>query len=475
MRATLALLGSCVLFGCSLAPPYQPPPIEIPPVYKETGPWLHASPDRATRGCGPWWVLYDDPILNELEAQVMVGNQDIKAALARYDQAHAILMQERAALYPSLLGVFNANRQQTSKNSANPQPVHVYTDLLLSMNLTYEVDLWGRVRNSVAAATSLAQASAADLSAINLSLQAQLASDYFTLRGYDAQIKILENIVSDYERALYLTRQRYRGGAVAVTDVDQALTQWNAAKTLVADMRLKRAQVEHAIAVLIGRPPAVFSLKPAAFRPKPVTMAPDLPSTLLERRPDIAEAELKVQAANANIGVARAAFFPAINLSAAIGLESHLLSNLFKASSLVWALGPTTSSALLNNGSMPLVTQTIFDGGRLIALSQQAWAQFCETAANYRQTVLTAFQEVEDNLVAIRQLDQEVLTESLAARAANRAFIQSTYRYKEGLTTYLDVVVSQNLFLQTQLSTIDIRIRRQLASVQLIKALGGGY
>ncbi len=272
-----------------------------------------------------------------------------------------------------------------------------------------------------------------------------------------------------------LTRNRFKGGAVPISDWELAENQLYTARTLAADNRLKRAQLEHAIAVLIGQPPVTFSLPAAVHKTNWVTIVPPLPSILLERRPDIAEAELKVQAANFNIGVARAAFFPAFNLSAAIGFESQMFSNLLKASSLVWALGPTTASALLNNGSMPLVTQTIFDGGKLIALTGQAWAQYFEAVANYRQTVLTAYQEVEDSLVALRQLDQEYQTQTLATFAENRALNQAIYRYKGGLTTYLDTVIIQNPALQAQLSIIDILTRRHLASVQLIKALGGGY
>lgn len=464
-----------VLCGCSFAPRYQRPPLEVPSAYKESGLWLRANPGSAVLDRGPWWMMYADPVLNELEAQVAVNNQNLQSALARYEEARAILAQQRSALFPSIIGVFNLNRQHTSKNVANPLSVRLYNDILLSMTLTYELDVWGRVRNSVAAAKSLAEASAADLAAIDLSLRAELASDYFTLRGDDAILEVLDTIVHVYEKALYLTRQRYRGGAVSVSDVDQAINQLNTAKTLAADTRLQRAQLEHAIAVLMGHPPATFTIKKAPFKPKWVTIAPDLPSTLLERRPDVAEAELRVQAANFQIGVARAAFFPAFNLSAALGFESATFGKLFKGSSLVWALGPTTSSALLNNGSMPLITQTIFDGGRLIALSRQASAQYFEAVANYRQTVLTAYREVEDSLVAIRQLDQENRTETIAAMAANRAFDQAMYRYKDGLTTYLDVYIIQNTALQAQLSTIDIRVRRHLASIQLIKALGGGY
>ncbi len=477
MKRVILSLSVITLMGCSFAPRYQRPLMDIPTNYKESGQWLHAKPSSAVLDRGPWWTMYGDPVLNELEAQIVSANQNLKAALARYEEARAVWAVQRSALFPSVLGIFNANRQHLSKNLANSQPVRTYNDFLLALNLNYELDVWGRVRNSVASAKKLAQASAADLAIVDLSLHAELASYYFALRGSDDSQQVLDKTVAVYEKALYLTRKRYEGGAAPIADVDDAQYQLNTAKTLAADTRLRRAQLEHAIAVLIGQPPASFSLKAEKEKSKIkwVTIAPELPSTLLERRPDVAEAELKVQAANFRIGAARAAFFPAFNLSAAAGFESKSLGSLFKSSSLVWSLGPTTSSALLNNGSMPLVTQTIFDGGRLIALSQLAWSQYFEAVSNYCQTVLNAYQEVEDNLVAIHQLDEEYKTQIIAAAAATRGLNQSLFRNKGGLITYLDVVFIQNLALQAKLAVINICVRRQLASVQLIKALGGGY
>lgn len=475
MKSILILIGIIALSACSFAPKYQRPPMNIPVAYKESDGWVPANPNAAALGHGPWWCMYGDPILNALEAQVINANQNLQAAVARYEEARAVLAVQRSALFPNVLGVFNMNRVNTSHDIANVPMVSQFNDILFSSNITYEVDVWGRVRNAVAAAKSLAAASAADVAVINLSTHAELANDYFALRGDDASQRVLDQTVVVYEKALYLTRNRYQGGVSPISDVDQAQNQLETAKTLAADMQLKRAQLEHAIAVLIGQSPSMFSLAAAPSKIKWVTVNPGFPSVLLERRPDVAEAELKVQAANANIGVARAAFFPIISLSAAIGLESDKFSTLFNKNSLVWALGPTTSSALLNNGSLPLVTQTIFDGGRLIALSKQATAQYYEAVANYRQTVLTAFQEVEDSLVALHQLDRENHTQTLATIAANRAMNQAMLRYKGGLTTYLDVVTTQNLALQAELSSIDVYTRRHVSSVQLIKALGGGY
>lgn len=464
-----------LLTGCSFAPKYQRPELCIPPDYKESMRWSQAEPATVAFENGKWWEMYDDCILNELEENVTAANQNIKVALARYENARAALSVARSAYFPTVLGVENTFRQQTSGNAANKLAVPVYTDNLLLANFHYEVDVWGRIRNSVAAARSTAQASAADLAAVSLSLHAELARDYFTLRGYDASQRVLDETVFAYQKALDLTKRRHTGGVVSEVDVDQAQNQLDTAKTAAEDLRLKRAQLEHAIAILIGRPPASFALKPIVYHPKLVTIAPEIPSSLLERRPDIIEAELLVQAANSNIGVARAAFFPAINLSGGIGFESSQLSNLISSPSMVWSLGPTTATALLNNGSLPLVTQTLFDGGRLRGLSNQAYAQYKETVATYKQTVLNAYQEVENSLIALKQLDREHQTQTAAANAANRALTQAMYRYRGGLTTYLDVVVAQNIALQSELSDIDVSARRQVESVQLIKALGGGW
>ncbi len=475
MRAITIVFCMLALSDCSLAPHYEPPQVDTPVAYKEKGPWLHATPKSAALDRGPWWQMYGDPTLDSLEAKVICSNQNLKAALARFEEARAVLAEQRSAQYPSIVGVFNSARYGTSSNVANPAPTTVYNDQVLSANATYEVDVWGRVRNSVANAKSLAEASAADLFALDLSIHAELAKDYFSLRGDDAMQQVLDKSVTVYEKQFYLIHKRYKGGASSIADVDQAQSQLDNAKTLAADMHLKRSQLEHAIAVLIGEPPAVFSLATALPQAKKVTIVPQLPSTLLERRPDIAEAELKVQAANYNIGVARAAYFPAFNLSAGIGFESTSLGNLLSKPSLTWALGPTAASSLINNGNSPLITQTIFDGGKLVSLTQQAWAQYFETVANYREAVLKAYQEVEDNLTALRQLDKENMTQTSASFAANRAVKQAMFRYKEGLTTYLDVVVIQNIALQAELSKTNVQMRRQIASVQLIKALGGGY
>jgi NodT family efflux transporter outer membrane factor (OMF) lipoprotein len=450
------------LAACSLAPDYQVPSVSIPAVYKEAGDWLPAQPaDGAPRGL--WWHVFNDPELNALEEKVTTANQNLKIAFAQYQQAHDTARAARSAYFPLVTGTAQASRQKSSGNLANTPSVRTSNDFLLQGDLSYEVDLWGRVRNLVAANEAEAQASAADLASIDLSLHAELASDYFTLRGDDTQQMILDLTVQDDQADFDLTRDRYRGGVVSELDVNQAETQLETAKTQAEDMRLQRAQLEHAIAILTGAAPADFSLAAHPLdtvQPKPVAL--NLPSTLLERRPDIAAAERRAAAANAEIGIARAAWFPSLNIGAALGLESASLSNLVSAPSSLWALGP--SSAL-----------TILDAGRIDALSDEARAAYDQSAASYRETVLEALQDVEDNLAAMRQLEHEQQSQSNASAAAKRALKNAEDLYKGGATTYIDVVVAENATLQAQISLANIQTRYTVAQVQLIKALGGGW
>lgn len=459
------------LSGCSLAPTYQQPFMPIPDHFKETGEWVAAKPAPSLDTPEPWWQLFHDPTLNELEKNVIPANQDLKAAFARYQEASALVEVARAGFFPTIQGLFNANRQKTSTTIANPTFPATYNTILVGADINYELDVWGRIRNAVEQNQDLAKASRADLAAATLSLHAKLASDYVALRGADVAQRILDTTVTAYQKALYLTKKRYTGGASPIADVDEAETELQNAKTLAADMRLQRAQLEHAIAVLIGRFPADFSLPPAQLPEFAFDINPDLPSTLIERRPDIAAALLRVQAANANIGIARAAFFPKFNLTGIIGFESKTFSNLLSKPSLFWSLGPISALTLVQ----PMVAQTIFDGGKLLGLLRQANASYFETVAYYRQTVLTAVQEVEDNLVAIRRLAQEQRSATLATRSAKRALVQAQHRYTGGIITFLEVVVVENTALQTELALVNIRIRQQMASIQLIKALGGNY
>ena len=464
MANRIAIFGMMVcLAACSLAPDYHRPEMGVPKNYKEAeGGWLPAKPENADAKRGPWWQVYNDPDLNALEEKVSAANQDLKAAVARYQEARAAAAVARAGFFPTITATADPTRQHTSHNVASPRPVSQYNDYVGGADVSYELDVWGRVHNMAAAGRSRAKASAADLAAMDLSLHAELAMDYFALRGEDTTQRIADETVVAYQKALELTRARHEGGAAAETDVDQAETQLENTKTLAADTKLKRAQLEHAIAVLTGETPANFSLpaKEADVALSPII--PQLPSALLEQRPDIAAAALRVKAANADIGVARAAYFPDFSLNAAVGYESAAASKLLNAPSLFWSFGPAA-------------TLPFFDGGKISALSDEAHAVYDESVANYRQTVLTAFQEVEDNLAAMRQLAEESETQRAAVAAAERALTQAKNRYRGGIATYLDVVVAQNTALQAELSETDIRTRHFTTSVLLVKALGGGW
>ncbi|WP_242604569.1 efflux transporter outer membrane subunit [Legionella fairfieldensis] len=460
-----------MLAACSLAPRYQRPLMVIPPQYKETAGWKPAQSAKQLTKAGRWWRMFNDPVLNALEEKLTCANQDLKVAFARYQKAQALVQVARSAYYPSIMGIANADTQETSRHVANVNSNTRFSDFMIGANLNYEVDLWGRVRNSVASSEYRAEASESDLAGVSLSLHALLAADYFTLRGEEEAQRILDRTVIAYQKALYLTRKRHDGGVSSVADVYQAETQLENAKTLATDMRLARAQLEHAIAILTGEVPANFKMPKAQVAMNPIVVAPVFPSVLLERRPDIAAAEQRVQAANAEIGVACAAFFPQIIVPVIGGFESQSLGNLISKPSLFWSLGPLSSLNLVQ----PMVKQVLFDGGRLKGLLNAAKASYHETVALYRQTVLNAFQEVEDNLVAVHRLEQETRSQTAATRAAKLSLVQANKRYEGGITNYLDVIVNENIALQSELALVDIHIRRQLASVQLIKALGGGW
>jgi NodT family efflux transporter outer membrane factor (OMF) lipoprotein len=456
----------CVLCACSFAPRYSRPTTETPPpVYREAAGWKTAQPaDEQDRG--PWWEIYQDQELTALEREVTNANQNIKAAFARLQQARAQTRIERSYLFPTLTVDPRATRGRQSINAPTYNSTKPATgnDFVLDADVSYELDVWGRIRNSVAAARASEQASAADLGTLALGIHAELASDYFILRSEDTQQELLDKTATDYASALELTQKLYEGGAAALADLDQAKAQLESARTQAADMRLRRAQTEHAIAVLLGRSPSGFHLDPQPLQldiaPPPVD--PGLPSALLERRPDVAAAERRVAAANAQIGVARAAYFPVFDLLGVAGFESTQTSNWITAPSRLWSVGP---SAVL----------TVFDGGLHRAQSAQAHALYDEQVANYRNAVLAAYQDVEDNLAALRQLQQESVSEAAAVAATSGALEQAEYRYKAGIATYLEIVVAENAALAARLSAADIQVRRMIASVQLIKALGGGW
>jgi len=463
--ASVIFLGGA-LTACSFAPHYSRPPTQRPPAaYQEASGWKTAQP-ADDHGRGPWWEIYNDAQLNSFESRVTLANQNLKSAFARLQEARAQTRIARSYLFPTVTVDPRATRERQSRNSPtyNTTKPAIYNDFALDADVTYELDVWGRIRNNVAAARAGEQASAADLATLDLSLHAELASDYFTLRSEDAQQELLDRTASDYAGALELTQHLYDGGAAALADLDQAKAQLQTALTQASDMRLRRAQAEHAIAVLLGESASSFHLDP---QPLQLDVAPPaidlgLPSELLERRPDVAAAERRVAAANAQIGVARAAYFPVFDLLGVAGFESTQTSNWISAPSRLWSIGP--SAAL-----------TVLDGGLHRAQSAQAHAAYDEQVADYRSSVLGAYQDVEDNIAALRQLEKESVSEAAAVAATTGALEQAQYRYKAGIATYLEIVVAENAALAARLSAADIQVRRMIASVQLVKALGGGW
>jgi NodT family efflux transporter outer membrane factor (OMF) lipoprotein len=470
----VASVATLLLSGCMVGPKYVKPTVPLAPgykeantagdAYKEAGTWQPATPgDTAPRG--DWWTIFNDPRLNELEPQVAASNQTLKAAAARLIEARAQIRYNHSFLFPTIgtsPSVFGERESNQTPYFNAPASNTGLAGLELPLDLNYEVDLWGRVRRTVNLSKEEAQATAADLQTALLSLQTELAVDYFEARANDADEKLLLDTVKSYEEAYRITNNRFEGGVSGESDVDQAKTQLESARVQASDVNIQRAEFEHAIAVLLGRPPADFTLAQMPLDTRPPAIPVGLPSELLERRPDIAAAERRVNEANERIGIARAAYFPALNISAAIGFESTAIATLLRASNFLWSAGPTLS-------------QTIFDAGRRGAVSQQALAGYDETAANYRQTTLTAFQQVEDNLAVLHTLTLEAKQQhdaTVAAQAAERIF---NNRYVGGIDTYLQVVTAQTTALQNERNEIAIERRQMDASVLLIKALGGGW
>jgi outer membrane protein, multidrug efflux system len=458
-------LAASLLSACSLAPKYKPPATEEVTRYKEAGDWALAQPaDGEQRG--PWWEVFGDPKLNALERQLNVANPDLQAAVARFDQARAVARQDISNEFPTLGLGASATRGRTSataplENLVGNVPV-TSNNLLATLNLNWEIDLFGRLRNTAAAARAQAQSSQADAAAVALSLQAELASEYFSLRGDDTTISLLEDTLKVYDRAYTLTRNRYQEGIAAATDVDQADTLRQNAGAQLAAVRRDRAQLEHAIAVLLGVMPSTFGLEPAQLAGSVPMIDSDLPSTLLQRRPDVARAERSVAAANAQIGVARAAWFPVFTLMGEGGYQSIDSSQWFKAPSRMWSLGP--------GAALPLL-----DFGARSAQNRQARASYEEAVANYRKTTLTAYQEVEDNLAALHHLADEVAADEAASKSAASAANHSDKRYDEGVADYIEVTTTHTAALQEERDTISARVLQLNAAVGLVRATGGGW
>jgi len=460
---SLSLLA-LLLGGCTVGPNYVRPTTDAPADYKESANFKAAQPsDDIAKG--KWWEVYGDPQLNALEEQVAVSNQTLKAAQAQFAQARAAIRTVRAAYFPTVTGSASATGTRQSQNRAlygTGSPL-TYADYQLPpIDVAWEPDVWGRVRRSVEAARAEAQATAADLAGTELSLQAELALDYFQLRGLDSQQQLLDSTVTSYQRAFDLTGSRYKGGVASAVDVAQAQTQLETTRAQAADIAVDRAAFEHAIAVLVGKPPAEFAHPLAPLTLPPPAIPPGLPSLLLERRPDIAAAERRVQEANAQIGVARAAYFPIFSLTGGGGFESSQIHNLLSGPSGFWSLAGSAA-------------ELIFDGGLRRGITEQARASYDKSVDTYRQTTLTAFQEVEDNLAALRILEKEAGIQQGAVAAAEHSLELSNNRYKGGVANYLEVTTAQSAALGDERAAVDILTRRMAASVLLIKALGGGW
>jgi NodT family efflux transporter outer membrane factor (OMF) lipoprotein len=478
MRKTSLLTIALVLLplaGCMVGPTYKRPAAIIAPAFKEAPPaspgeqdgWAPGQPSD-TKLKGDWWAMFGDPQLNSLEVQVDTANQTLKSAEANFRAARAQIGYSRSFEAPTI-GVGpsvgsvrdSANQPYFPASQAN----NGSGDFILPVDLNYEVDLWGRIRRGVTSAREQAQASDADLENARLSLHAELAMDYFGLRTADAQIKLLNDTVSSYRQALQLTEDRFEGGAAPKSDVTQAQTQLDQAQVQLTDLGVQRAQYEHAIAVLVGKPPAELTLSPDPLNLQPPVL-PHIPgvvpATLLERRPDIAGEERRMASANEEIGIAQAAYYPTLSLSAIAGLQGTSALNWFNWPSRFWAVGPTLS-------------ETVFDAGRRRATKQITEAQYDATVANYQQTALTAFQQVEDNLAALRVLTTEAQQQYEATASAEQSLSLFETRYEGGVDTYLQVVTWQTAALNNERNDLDIMQRRLDASVLLIKALGGGW
>jgi multidrug efflux system outer membrane protein len=465
-KVAAAYLALFATSACSVAPRYAVPAAPVPATYKEAGGavppgWQMAA--TAVPPAGKWWTLFADETLNALEARIEAENPDLAAAIARYEQAEGLALQARADLFPQVAVGADATRQRLSAGRPNsPGTSSTYSNVSVGGSLNYEIDLFGRVRNSVRAGRAAAEASAADLAAVRLGLQARLASLYFDMRGLDARIVLLRQTVEAFERAFTLTDTRHSGGISSGLDVSRAQTVLSSARAELSAVAIDRQSDEHAIAILVGEAPATFSLAVVDRQTAPPLIPAGLPSTLLERRPDIAAAERRTAAANARIGIARSALFPSLTLGAQGGFAAAS-GKLLTASNGFWALGPL-SAAL-----------AIFDGGRRRAGVRIARAEYDETIATYRQTVLDAFREVEDDLAAQRLLVAQEHDQSLAAAAAGRTRELALIRYRDGASDYLEVVTAQTAALDAEREVLDVRRRQLQIATDTIRALGGGF
>ena len=474
-KAAVLVLACATLFlsACMVGPNYKRPTAPVPQVYKESPPasfnatqgWNQAQPNDAVPR-GKWWEIYKDPQLNALEEQVSISNQNVLLAEAQFREARAAVRIARSGLFPtvgispsivnsrSALGITGAQVSGFTPSSR--------TSYDLPVDLGYQADVWGSIRRTITQSAETAQASAAQIENARLSFQGELAQDYFLLHGTDGDLDLLERTVKSYQEYLDLTKNRFASGVASGADVAQAETQLDGAQAQLVDLGVQRAQLEHAIAVLAGKAPVEISVGTATIKMTPPPVPTGVPSTLLERRPDIAAAERQMAAANEQIGIATAAFYPALSLTASAGFQSSSIADWFTWPSRFWSVGPA-------------VAETLFDAGRRRAQVAQAQAAFDATVANYRQIVLTSFQQVEDSLAALRILEKEAAVEVQAVDAAERSLTISTAQYKAGTASYLQVITAQTAALQAERAAVDILTRRMVSSVQLIQDLGGGW
>jgi NodT family efflux transporter outer membrane factor (OMF) lipoprotein len=451
--------------GCAVGPDYQKPAVPVADRFKEAPPpdWKMAEPsDLAPQGA--WWEAFGDKELDALEAQVAISNQNVKQAEAAYRVARAVARGARGDLFPTASVSAGASRSESAaRTTPGVAGVEGTSNLFtVSGDISWEIDLWGRIRRTVESDVAGAQASAADLAGARLSFQAELATDYFALREADSEKELLDRNVADYEKALKLTTDRFDQGVVSGVDVAQAQTQLSSTRAQAADVALSRAQLEHAIAVLVGKAPADLSLAPVPLAGEPPPVPIVLPSQLVERRPDVASAERQAAAANARIGVAEAAFFPTLGLTASGGYGSSMLAGLFALPNRFWSIGAS-------------LVETLFSGGKRRAAKEQAVASYDASVAAYRQSVLTAFQDVEDELAALRLLGEEAKDQDDAVAAAERALSLAQTRYQGGVTSYLEVIIAEAAALNNERSAAALRGRRMAAGVGLVRALGGGW
>ena len=450
------------LGGCAVGPDYERPATPDISAFKEAAGWVAAAPADALER-GPWWSLFGDPVLGQLAARVDVSNQNVAAAVAAYAQARAVVREQRSSLFPSVTLDGGANRSHSSaSSSSSTSGGRTGNSYQLSMGGSWEPDVWGRLGRAVESSTASAQASEADLASARLSAQGELAVNYLTLRQVDAQKALLESTLAGFQRSLEITQNRYTAGIAAKTDVLQAQTQLANARADEAGLLRQRAQLEHAVAVLVGEAPANFSVAPQAWKPTVPEIPVGIPSTLLERRPDIAAAERAVAVANEKIGIARSAYYPSLSLGASYGLGSSRVADLFSASSSVWSLGLSAAQAL-------------FNAGATTARVQGSEAAHAQAVARYRQTVLTAFQGVEDQLAATRILLMQQDLRRQASEAADQVEQQVLNRYRSGQVGYTEVITAQATALSARRALVQAMADRQTTAVALIQSLGGGW